>query len=139
MGYAFLYGVIGSLFGSNIGGEMYHSILAPLAGRPDAGATVHSFWLAFATLGAATAGTLVLYNRVFGKDTAATRLRAQRVMLVIYALLLASSMGMLFFVFSRTGKVPLKTAIQSTIMLLVGIGGLATLPRKSLPVNEPAL
>ena len=42
MGYAFLYGVIGALVGSTVGGEMYNAILTPLQGREDAGAVLRN-------------------------------------------------------------------------------------------------
>ncbi len=130
MGYAFLYGVVGSLFGSNIGGEMYHSILAPLKG--DIGLestheTIRTFWLTFAILGACTMGALLLYHVIFGKDTEKTRSLARKVMLGIYGLLIVGSISMIFFVLSAKGTVPVKTAIQSTIMMLIGIGGVITL------------
>ena len=58
MGYAFLYGVIGSLFGSNVGGEMYNAILEPIKGQADVAGTFRNFWLVFAFLGVATAFVL---------------------------------------------------------------------------------
>jgi dipeptide/tripeptide permease len=133
MGYAFLYGVIGSLFGSNIGGELYYSVLAPLKGRADVHETVRWFWLAFAILGACTSAALVVYDRLFGVDSEATRKRARRAMLAIYTLLILGSVAMLFFVLSAKGSVPAKTAIQAGIMMLVGIGGNVTLLKKVAP------
>ena len=127
MGYAFLYGVIGSLVGSNVGGEMYNSILKPLVGHEGAASTLRIFWLVFAVLGVVTMGLLLLYNRGFGEDTPATRARARRIMIAIYTLLIVLSVGMVVFVRSTTGGVPPKTWIQSGIMLAVGIGGLYTL------------
>jgi MFS family permease len=60
MGYAFLYGVIGSLVGSNVGGEMYYRILAPLKGRTDISSNLRNFWLIFAVLGIVTMLLLVV-------------------------------------------------------------------------------
>ena len=51
MGYAFLYGVVGSLFGSNVGGEMYRSILVPLQGQSGVGGTLRTFWAGLCCLG----------------------------------------------------------------------------------------
>ncbi len=127
MGYAFLYGVIGSLVGSNVGGEMYHSFLSPLKGQEGVGSTLRNFWLVFAVLGVVTMLLLIVYNKIFGKDTAVTRAKAKRVMLIIYGVLIVLSIGMVLFVWSSTGAVPPKTWIQSGIMMLVGIGGLYTL------------
>lgn len=131
MGYAFLYGVIGSLVGSNVGGEMYHSILSPLVGQAGIGKQLRNFWLIFAVLGVVTMFALVVYNMLFGEDTPETRQRARRVMYFIYILLLVLSVGMVLFVRSTTGLIPPKTWIQSAIMLLIGVGGLYTLTKSS--------
>ncbi|HSG29440.1 MAG TPA: hypothetical protein VLA34_13240, partial [Candidatus Krumholzibacterium sp.] len=138
MGYAFLYGVIGSLVGSNVGGEMYNTFLSPITEKAAAAGltplelagtagTLRSFWLLFAALGVVTMFGLVVYNKLFGEDTPETRVRARRVMFFIYGLLIVLSVGMVFFVNSTKGGIPPKTWIQSTIMLLIGVGGLYTL------------
>jgi dipeptide/tripeptide permease len=135
MGYAFLYGVIGSLVGSNVGGEMYHSFLAPLKGQADVGPTLRNFWLIFAVLGVVTMFLLILYNKVFGEDTPETRAKARKVMFVIYGLLVVLSFGMPIFVWRATGAIPPKTWVQAVIMLLVGAGGLFILRRT--PHTDP--
>ncbi|MBN2184712.1 MAG: MFS transporter [Candidatus Krumholzibacteriota bacterium] len=138
MGYAFLYGVIGSLVGSNVGGEMYRAILSPIKEKAlsagliplqmaGAQGTLRNFWLVFAALGIVTTLGLVLYNKLFGEDSVTTRVRARKVMFFIYGLLTVLSVAMVFFVNSTKGSVPPKTWIQSTIMILIGIGGLYTL------------
>ncbi|MBN1163545.1 MAG: MFS transporter [Candidatus Krumholzibacteriota bacterium] len=127
MGYAFLYGVIGSLVGSNVGGEMYTAFLTPLKGQEGVAANLRNFWLVFALLGLVTTCALIIYNRIFGEDTAPTRLKARRVMLFIYGLLIVLSIGMIFFVNQTKDAIPPKTWIQSTIMFLIGVGGLYTL------------
>ncbi len=127
MGYAFLYGVIGSLVGSNVGGEMYNSFLKPLVGKAGVGPQLRNFWLVFAALGVLTMVLLILYNRVFGEDTPQTRAKARRVMIIIYIVLIGMSVAMPVFVASTRGAVQPKTWIQSGIMLAVGIGGLYTL------------
>jgi POT family proton-dependent oligopeptide transporter len=142
MGYAFLYGVIGSLVGSNVGGEMYNALLSPIVKKAvaagvhpleiaGASGSLRSFWLIFAALGVLTTFGLLLYNKLFGEDTEATRKRARRVMFFIYGLLIVLSAGMVIFVNATKGGVPPKTWIQSTIMLLIGIGGLYTLINSS--------
>jgi POT family proton-dependent oligopeptide transporter len=135
MGYTFLYGVVGSLVGSNVGGEAYAAILTPLKGNPDAPATLRWFWLVFVFLGLATSLLLVVYHRFFGKDTEHTRRRARQVMLVVYAVLVAAALGLAAWVVSTKGELPVKTAIQAGIMILVGGGGLAMLLRRA---KEPA-
>ncbi len=127
MGYAFLYGVLGSLVGSNVGGEMYHAFLTPLVGQAGVGSTLRNFWLVFAALGIATALILFAYNKLFGQDTAATRARARRVMFVVYGLLVIGAVAILYMVWSTQGEIPIKTAIQAGIMIAVGGGGLLTL------------
>ena len=59
MGYAFLYGVIGSLVGSSLGGALYGSMLKPLVGQPGAFSTARSFWLLFVALNILAAVGLV--------------------------------------------------------------------------------
>jgi dipeptide/tripeptide permease len=133
MGYAFLYGVIGSLVGSNVGGEMYHAILAPLKGQTDAGGAVRGFWLAFAVLGLCAMAGMIAYHRLFGVDGERTRARARRVMLGIYGLLLVGAPALGGFVMQAKGHLPAKTAIQAGIMLAVGTFGLVTLLRNRRP------
>ncbi|RME21759.1 MAG: hypothetical protein D6806_14125 [Deltaproteobacteria bacterium] len=140
MGYAFLYGVIGSLVGSNIGGEAYKAVLKPLMGSPDAGPALTAFWLVFGVLGVAAALLLVGYDRWFGTDTPATRARARTVMKAIYLALVILAPAMVGFVLWRHGSVAPKTWVQSAIMLAVGCGGLWTLGRADsgrLPVSRP--
>jgi hypothetical protein len=127
MGYAFLYGVIGSLVGSNVGGEMYNSFLKPLVGQEGVGSQLRTFWIVFAALGVATMFLLLLYNKVFGEDTEETRAKARRVMIIIYFVLIGLSVAMPVFVLSTKGAIAPKTWIQSGIMLAVGVGGLFTL------------
>ncbi|HVP14108.1 MAG TPA: MFS transporter, partial [Terriglobales bacterium] len=47
MGYSFLYGVIGSLIGSSLGGALYERMLKPAIGTPAAPARARLFWLVF--------------------------------------------------------------------------------------------
>ncbi len=129
MGYAFLYGVIGSLVGSNVGGEMYVAFLKPLVGQIGIESELRTFWLIFAAMGVLTMFLLILYNKVFGEDTEQTRAKARKVMIIIYAALILLAIAMPVFVASTKGAIPPKTWIQSGIMLAVGIGGLYTLFR----------
>jgi dipeptide/tripeptide permease len=127
MGYAFLYGVIGALVGSTVGGEMYNAFLTPLQGRKDVGAVLRNFWLVFAVLGVATAAVLYAYHRLFGEETPRTRARARGVVRAVYGLFVLGAGSILYFVFSRQGLIPVKTAIQAGILIAVGVGGLLSL------------
>ncbi|MEJ2722571.1 MAG: hypothetical protein P8181_15755, partial [bacterium] len=83
MGYGFLYGVIGSLFGSNFGAIMYEKILLPVvppaesvqAGVPLSPLVlekIREFWLIFSAVGVVCLVGMLLYNRFFADDTPAT-------------------------------------------------------------------
>jgi POT family proton-dependent oligopeptide transporter len=124
MGYAFLYGVFGSLLGSNLGAFLYERMLKPAVGTPQAGAQARLFWVMFAVLDLLAAAGLVLFARRFGEDTAETRRRAARVMTGIYALI--GLLGVAFLIAAVTASpVQYKTVVQAAIFLLLGGGGLA--------------
>jgi dipeptide/tripeptide permease len=124
MGYAFLYGVFGSLLGSNLGAFLYERMLKPALGTPRAGAQARLFWLLFAVLDVVAAAGLVVFARRFGEDTAETRQRATRVMTGVYALI--GLLGVAFLIAAvTTSPVQYKTAVQAAIFLLLGGGGLA--------------
>ncbi|HCZ32912.1 MAG TPA: hypothetical protein DHV93_05320 [Holophagaceae bacterium] len=131
MGYAFLYGVIGSLIGSSLGGMLYGSMLKPLAGQPGGPAAARTFWLIFVALNIVAAVGLILYDRKFAADTPETNEKARKIMLGIYVLLLAAG---LLFVWSAVFAGPVvsyKTLVQAVIMLLLGAGGTIVSLRKS--------
>ena len=136
MGYAFLYGVIGSLVGSNVGGEMYRAILVPLRGEAGIEGSLRLFWLIFAILGVGTMSALALYNRLFGEDTPSTRTKARMVMTFVYGGIIVGAVAMLYFVISTQGELPIKTAIQAGIMFVIGIGGLLTMLKAQRHVEE---
>jgi dipeptide/tripeptide permease len=135
MGYAFLYGVIGSLVGSSVGGAMYASLLKPLA--PQAGQAViagnlRNFWLIFAGLGVVASGGMILYNRIFAADTPRTNALARVVMTVVYLLIIG--LGVWFMALGLRGQpVAYKTVVQACIMLALGSGGLAVSLRRREP------
>ncbi|MBI3488796.1 MAG: MFS transporter [Acidobacteria bacterium] len=124
MGYAFLYGVIGSLIGSSLGGALYGSMLKPVVGLPGAAAAARKFWLIFVALNICAAIGLVIYDRMFAQDTPETNAKARKIMMGIYGLLLAA--GLLFLHSSIFGgaEVSYKTLVQAVIMLLLGAGGM---------------
>lgn len=124
MGYAFLYGVFGSLLGSNLGAFLYERMLKPALGTPRAGAQARLFWAIFAALDVVAAAGLIVFAHRFGEDTAETRRRAARVMTGLYALI--AMLGLCFLIFALTvAPVQYKTAVQAGIFLLLGGGGLA--------------
>ncbi len=124
MGYAFLYGVFGSLLGSNLGAFLYERMLKPALHTPRAGAQARLFWAMFAVLDVVAAAGLIVFARRFGEDTPETRRRAARVMRSVYALI--SLLGVAFLIAAVTASpVQYKTAVQAAIFLLLGGGGLA--------------
>lgn len=124
MGYAFLYGVVGSLIGSNLGGVMYESMLKPIVGRPEAAAEVRVFWLIFAALGLCAMGGLMLYNRTCAADTPEANRRARRIMTAIYVALILIGAWFFYDAAFRGETVAYKTMVQAVIMLLIGGIGL---------------
>jgi len=124
MGYAFLYGVFGSLLGSSIGAFLYDRFMTPVVGTAMAHGRARTFWLLFAVLDVIAAAGLILFNRAFGEDTADTRRRALVVMRGVYALILLLGAVFLYVAFSST-PVQSRVAVQAVIFIGLGIGGLA--------------
>ena len=124
MGYAFLYGVFGSLLGSNLGAFLYEKMLKPSLGTPAAAGRARLFWMIFALLDLVACAGLVLFARAFGEDSAATRHRAARVMQGVYAAVLA--LGIAFLAMAFIGPaVQVKTAVQASIFIVLGIVGIS--------------
>lgn len=134
MGYAFLYGVFGSLFGSNFGAILYEKMLKPIAPTSEelsAGMALEPFvlwkikvfWLIFAVLGIFCLCGMLLYNKFFSEDTPETNQRAWRVMLGIYVILAASGIYFLIYSLFLVDQIQWRTFIQSLILLLLGGGG----------------
>jgi dipeptide/tripeptide permease len=123
MGYAFLYGVFGSLIGSSIGAFLYDRMMTPVIGTPAAHGRARTFWLMFAVLDVIAAASLVLFNRAFGKDTPETRRRARAVMRGVYGVILLLGVGFLYVAFSSAPIQP-RVAVQAVIFIALGIGGL---------------
>jgi POT family proton-dependent oligopeptide transporter len=134
MGYAFLYGVFGSLIGSNLGAVLYERILAPIAPSSEALAAgmplstevlskVRMFWLVFAALGIFCLAGMLLYNRFFSEDTPQTNLWAWRTMLGIYVVIAVAGTYFLIQSLVISPEVQWRTLTQSLIMLALGGGG----------------
>jgi proton-dependent oligopeptide transporter, POT family len=123
MGYAFLYGVFGSLLGSNLGAFLYARFMKPVIGLPEAAVTARNFWLMFTVLDVVAAIGLILFARAFTADTPDTRRRAKSVMSLVYFLILAMGVAFAYVAFS-SDPIQWRTAVQSIIFLLLGIGGM---------------
>ncbi len=135
MGYAFLYGVFGSLIGSNLGAVLYEKSLAPIAppaadiasGVPlssEVLGQVREFWLIFAGLGIFCLAGMLLYNRFFSEDTPKTNRRAWGIMLAVYIVIAGAGVFFLIQSIFLAPEVQWKTFVQSLIMLLLGGGGI---------------
>ncbi len=124
MGYAFLYGVIGSLVGSSAGGALYTTMLKPLVGRSGVSGELQKFWLLFAGLDVLAVAGLLVYNRFFAEDTPAAADSARKIMIGVYCGLVL--LGAWFLYGSLSGaEVTYRTMVQACIMLLIGAGGMA--------------
>jgi dipeptide/tripeptide permease len=124
MGYAFLYGVFGSLLGSSLGAFLYERMLKPALGTPEADGRARVFWLLFAVLDAVAVVGLVLFARAFTADTEETRRRATAIMRAVYAGVLLVGALFLYTAFAST-PVQARIAVQATIFMALGLGGLA--------------
>ncbi len=124
MGYAFLYGVIGSLVGSSAGGAMYAGMLKPLVGQTGVAGELRNFWLLFAALDVLAVAGLLVYNRFFAEDTPAATAAARRIMIGVYAGLVVLG-GWFFYSSLSVSGIAYRTMVQACIMLLIGVGGVA--------------
>jgi len=123
MGYAFLYGVFGSLLGSNVGSFLYSRMIEPVLRTEAVASRCQWFWLLFAVLDVCAALGLVVFFRRFGTDTADTRRRAARAMNVAYTLI--GSLGLAFLLAGLLAQpIQYRTVVQAVIFLSLGIGGL---------------
>lgn len=141
MGYAFLYGVVGSLFGSNFGAVMYEKILKPVAPSPEslkagiamspeAIGQIRLFWLIFAGLGLFCLVGMLLYNKFFSKDTDVSNRRAWKIMFGVYVILTVAGFYFMVHALLLSDQVQWKTLIQALIMLGLGSGGVLISLRK---------
>ncbi len=144
MGYAFLYGVVGSLFGSNFGAIMYEKLLTPVIPSPEAlqsgvalnaeaQGNIREFWLTFVVLGVVCVTGMLLYNRFFAEDSPKTRVNAWRIMLGIYAVLAAAGALFMFRSLFAAEQIQWKTLVQSVILLGLGGGGIVLSLKNRVP------
>lgn len=125
MGYAALYGVFGSLLGTNVGAFLWAKLVSPALGTAQVQGRASWFWLSFMILDVAAAGAMILFHRKLGQDTAKARQQAHTAMTLVYVLL--GILGALFG-YSAFASEPMqyKTLVQAAIFLTLGIGGLAS-------------
>ncbi len=132
MGYAFLYGVFGSLLGSNLGAFLYARMIEPVLGTAAVAGRARVFWLLFTALDVAAAGALLLFARRFGEDTPATRRSATRAMTLVYGLI--ALVGAAFLVVGLgAAPVQVRTVVQALIFLALGAGGVVVIRRAAAP------
>jgi len=122
MGYAFLYGVVGSLLGSSIGAVLYERFLLPSAGTPLADSRAAQFWLMFAVLDVFAVLALVLFARRFTEDTEETRRRATAIMDWVYGLIVLLGGGYIYLAVSGP-VVKYRIFVQALIFVVLGVGG----------------
>ena len=128
MGYAFLYGVFGSLLGANLGAFLYARMIEPAIGSAGIAGTARLFWLLFTVLDVFAAGALVVFFRKFGEDTPATRSAAARAMRLVYGLIVL--LGAAFLAMGLTASpVQPRTVVQALIFLALGAGGIVVIRR----------
>lgn len=123
MGYAFLYGVFGSLLGSSLGAVLYSRMMTPVIGTPLAAGRARLFWVLFALLDAVAVFGLIGFSRRFGQDSPATRRQARLIMFVVYAVI--ALLGVFFLYSAFSADTPqYRTAVQAVIFLGLGGSGL---------------
>jgi hypothetical protein len=134
MGYAFLYGVFGSLLGSNLGAFMYARIVEPALHTPAIHGRSMLFFGLFAVLDVCAALGMVAFFRAFGTDTPETRRKAAGAMKLAYGLIVL--LGGAFLAVGLTGEqVQVRTVIQSLIFLALGVGGILVLRKGAVPAG----
>jgi dipeptide/tripeptide permease len=123
MGYAFLYGVFGSLIGANVGSHLYARIMTPVVNTAAATGQARFFWLLFAGLDIVAMCGLVLFARYCGTDSPQARKRSRIVMYGVYALLMTLGMD---FAWSAIAESPIqyRTVVQAVLFVVIGVGGL---------------
>lgn len=130
MGYAFLYGVFGSLFGSSLGGALYGAWLKPLAGTAAGFDASRKFWLLFVLLDVIAVVGLLLYNRFFANDTPEANARARAIMTGLYGLFVVVGAFFLWKALFGGPEISYKTLVQALILALLGVGGVLISRRK---------
>jgi dipeptide/tripeptide permease len=124
MGYAFLYGVFGSLLGASLGSRLYAYMLKPAIGTAAATPQARLFWLLFVALDAVAVIGLILFARRLGEDTPKTRFTARILMYVVYTLVAALGAFFLLYRATTAATTDYKVMLQAVIFMAIGAGGL---------------
>jgi POT family proton-dependent oligopeptide transporter len=122
MGYAFLYGVIGSLFGSSFGAYLYTRLAKP--------GHTKTFFLLFAVLCIIGSVGLVLFHKFLAADTPENNRRAHKIVLSVYCALIVGGIVLIATHFPPA-KQDYRLLANSIILLIVGATGLFIMLRKS--------
>ncbi len=132
MGYAFLYGVIGSLVGTNLGAFLYKRILEPVIPPPKLLSSslphetllrIKLFWGIFVLLGLASTVGMLWFGKKFSSPSPEAELSAWKIMRGLYILLVV--IGTAFLAISLASPpIKWKSVIQALIMLALGGGGI---------------
>jgi dipeptide/tripeptide permease len=116
MGYAFLYGVIGSLLGSSVGAYLYTNIAKP--GNPKL------FFMLFFVLGIVACCGLLLFNKYLSKDTLRNNQLSRKIVTGIYTLLILCGCFIILMSILKGQTQNYRAFAQSLIFIAIGIGGL---------------
>ncbi len=122
MGYAFLYGVFGSLLGANVGSFLYARIMTPAINTPLAAERARLFWLLFAGLDLVAMVGLIAFAKHFGTDTPAARKGSRFVMYGVYILIFLVGAAFFWSAFS-SAPVAYRTIVQAVIFIAIGAAG----------------
>ncbi len=120
LGYAFLYGVIGSLFGSNFGAVLYAAIAKPGEGSAE---NPTLFFMILFVLGICSFLGLRAFDKHFSEDTPETQKKSRKYVSMIYIFLILAAAGIMVWKYFAHDLSP-KTIVQAIILTLLGIGGL---------------
>jgi len=113
MGYAFLYGVIGSLFGSSLGAILYAQIARQ--------GNTRLFFLLFCLLGLLGFVGLLWFNRRFAFDSEESNRLARRIMIGLYlALTVFAAVAAVYFSLQKSYR----SIFSALLILLLAFGGL---------------
>lgn len=124
MGYAFLYGVIGSLFGSSFGAYLYTWLT-------NQGHT-RTFFLLFSVLSVVGSFGLIVFHRYLAADTPENNRRAHFIVSAVYMALIIGGVALIATHFPPE-KQDYKLLANSIILLIIGTAGLLITWKK--PVN----
>jgi POT family proton-dependent oligopeptide transporter len=115
MGYAFLYGVIGSLFGSSFGAYLYVKLAKP--------GNTKLFFLILTLLCVIGSIGLILFNKFLAADTPENNRRSRKIVTAVYAALVIAGVAIIATHFPP-GKQDYRLLANCVILLIVGLTGL---------------